>query len=1171
MPETLASTSRIESVSSGIFQQFHSRTVIEGNKQKVHYRLSLDIENKFNTLWLTFSKDDQKHTVTIPLPYLKDGVALLVQNEVERAICNYYLKERGTIVDYITAISLIICGDPTGLIPDHLVKGTPFIQRIIDSFQYGNAPTIVYNLQRAINEIVNKMPLHETYLNSWVMNHRLIIIDPEFDGLTSPAERLAYQVQKNKEYFHMGWTSIGLSDGVLADRNYILTTDIRKLTPFGMRFHNPGRNLYSTLGMVGDELPLVKSESMQDLMDKGLTRKGWNLNTLFVNIPDVFEDQILVDKRHANKFITYRRRYQCFGQLLVSKGDYLKRGHKLSINIAGEIKRLELKAPNMKVEKISKSKTNVGGVETDVYNVVISYRRYFKDGTKFTNLHGNKGVIRLMDLGNMIDPRTGELKPIDVIVGAQSVKKRMNFGQILEALTNNINGDKEVIIDDYFNVDIDLVSEQLVANGFPADGTCLCHTYLGELTGICGTVFWGVIGQPEGSLWQDGATTKKNGRELRTAGLKLSTVEIRALETRFGKDNPVIDEIMTYAQGTDDLHEKFLILKSKRGEVPAEKPIVDVRDVKAVNQNAGVIMDPDLIIGTVVDELFHPGGFVLQLPIACEVRLDAETHELVSEGMPAGPAQEGQIVHVYDKIYIPHSNLRKCWKHDTSKLGLSEIGALVNNIIISSNRLIVRPEDAVNYMLFYNAVCAYFRRISNMMGSKRGDISTYGMAVRYPYSAKAKATLSNALPKNTVEIHKNMAKDLNVSNGDIVLAERFPCLGFMSIRPQKIRVTEDPLCKYTIRVSSNSLGSMSLDFDGDDIYLASFHTPEAKKALKKEWTNPNKACYDIIKQLNKKAGVPHVKCMGLQDYEIVPFYDLDVESHAELVKRATGVKSHTGPVIALAYNIMRLIENSDIADNQRANVAVELFLDKVGNSVFKQKHGVQSLHDIVIDAICTVNVETLVEHGFRRGTSTIICNVIVEKAKALGVYDLARYHKFVKERGTSNIINRIVRTENKIYFASRAQLEGCKLLNHIEQPEVDVPSKLLYWVLSGKSDSVTTPLDTHRQEKALEKLLSEEYKDICRTLHSILDVTFTGKSRLSKEEKLRSCGKAMRKAYSNRNKSKKNNKIKSFGEVMDRAYSNRNKPKKNNKIKSFGETMDRAYSNRNKCTKERRE
>jgi hypothetical protein len=447
--------------------------------------------------------------------------------------------------------------------------------------------------------------------------------------------------------------------------------------------------------------------------------------------------------------------------------------------------------------------------------------------------------------------------------------------------------------------------------------------------------------------------------------------------------------------------------------------------------------------------------------------------------------------------------------------------------------------DSVNYMLYYNAIAAYFRRISNTMGGKRGDISTYGMSVRYPYSAKGKATLTNALPRNTVEIHRNMAKDLNISNGDIALVERFPCLGFVSLRPQKIHITDDPLCKCTIRASGNSLGSMSLDYDGDDIYIASFHTTAAKKALRKEWTNPNKACYDIIKELNKKAGAPHTRCMNLQEYEIISFNNLDIESHAELVKRATGVKSHTGPVIALAYNIMRIIENSNVADNQRANIAIELFLDKVGNSVFKQKHGVLSLHDIVIDAICTANVNVLVEHGFKRGTSTIICNVIIEKAKTLGIYDLVKYHEFVKSKGTSNIINRIVRTENKIYFASRAQLEGCNLLRHIEQPEVDVPSKLLYWVLSGKSDSVTTPLDVHKQEKALEKLFSEKYKDICKTLSSVVDTMFTKGVKPTSKEKLLKFGELVEKAYLNRDKPEEGNKIKSFRKAMEKTYPSR--------------------------------
>ncbi len=49
---------------------------------------------------------------------------------------------------------------------------------------------------------------------------------------------------------------------------------------------------------------------------------------------------------------------------------------------------------------------------------------------------------------------------------------------------------------------------------------------------------------------------------------------------------------------------------------------------------------------------------------------------------------------------------------------------------------------------------------------------------------------------------------------------------------QKIKITDDPQCKYVIRVSKNSLGSLNLDFDGDNIFIAAFHSQAAKTALK---------------------------------------------------------------------------------------------------------------------------------------------------------------------------------------------------------------------------------------------------------------------------------------------------------------------------------------------------
>jgi len=431
--------------------------------------------------------------------------------------------------------------------------------------------------------------------------------------------------------------------------------------------------------------------------------------------------------------------------------------------------------------------------------------------------------------------------------------------------------------------------------------------------------------------------------------------------------------------------------------------------MKYVDQSAGTIVDEEYIKNTIVDDYFAPDGFIMQLPITYQVTLD-DDGEVIHEG--AATITIGTLisekVRVFDKIYIPKSSMRKCWKHDNGKFGLNEIGVLVNNMLVMSHRYLADPQNAIAIRMLYNSVYTYFAKVSKMLGTKRGDISQLGMSVRYPFSAKAVATLSNRLPENTIEIHRNMAKTLRVTNGDVVLVERFPCLGFMSIRPQKVRVTHDDLCKYTIRVSGNNLCSLGLDFDGDVIYLASFHTQEAVALLRKEWEEPNKMCYEVIQQLNNKAGVPETNCFGLHAYNITMFGDLTADTLAGLVDKATGVKSHTGPVIALSYNIMRILENSEVRDDQQVNIAIEVFLDRVGNTVFKQKHGVLSLHSIVMDAICTGDVEMLVKHGFASETSAIICNIIKKKAADVGIYNLYSYHQKAKEKGWSNVINRIV-------------------------------------------------------------------------------------------------------------------------------------------------------------------
>ena len=353
-----------------------------------------------------------------------------------------------------------------------------------------------------------------------------------------------------------------------------------------------------------------------------------------------------------------------------------------------------------------------------------------------------------------------------------------------------------------------------------------------------------------------------------------------------------------------------------------------------------------------------------------------------------------------------------------------------------------------------------------------------------------------------------MANEIMVKTGDVVLVERFPCLGFMSVRPQKVQVTDDPMCKYTIRASGNSLVSLNLDFDGDTLFIASFHTPAAKLALKKEWTNPNPTCYREIKRLNERKGAPHIKCYTLQDYNITPFGDITCDEHAVIVEKNTGIKAQTGPVIALTYNIMRIMENSDLGRDQKVKVAAEMFLEKAAQSVFEQKHGGKSLYEIVIEGVCTANVEMLVEVGFKRGITDKLCNLVTQRANAMGIFDLTKYHQRMKERGGSNLISRIVREQNVIYFASRSQLGALDLLQVLEAPAVDIPSRMWKWVMAGKADKMVTVLEDQINRKGMENIRSANMRSACSALCEVVEDIFNGPTSML-EHKMRELRKTM--------------------------------------------------------------
>lgn len=1052
-------------------------------------------------LLLNFKKGAEIHTVEIPLPFEKSGVTLIQQNNVVRAVCPFWVEAEGAELDYFSVLHHIILNIPMWQISKKDAQATAFLKKVINAFGFGNASIMIYRFQKAINEIINYMPLHETTFNSYIMNNRLIVIDPEFEILKSPEEMLSYQVQKAEKYFP-NWLAFGLSDSNLSSKNYMIKGDVRKLTPFGLYFHNPQRNLYQTFGMKGDEYPNIRSRSMQDLMDKGIARKGWNLFTVFADIPDVFEDQIMVDISHMDKQVEYSTRVQVYGDLLVEEGQKLKTGDVVGRAPDGEKKCFETVCDSAAIDGIRKTMISVGGTATPVINIIIKYKRSFRDGIKLTNLHGNKGIVRFKELGYAIDPITGEKRKIDIIVGGKTVGKRKNYGQVLEAMANCVlevekRNTEALIIEDEWRKPVETIFNTLVKHGYNEDCTMECDTYTGKFTTVCGVVFWGCIKTPEDQIWEEGDTTVRNGKEVRIAGLKFSHVEFKALQTRFGEDNPISDEIMSYAQGGENIREMLIMMESRAGHHP-KKPVLTMDQVKAVNQTSSTIIPGNYIDGTIVDEYFMPDGFNLQLPIPLQTVLN-EKNEYVYEGPPGeinpmlSPESPIKAIYITDKLYIPSGVMRKCWRHDTCNYGLSDIGVLVNNVIVMSQRLIADPQSTTNYTMYFRALRTLFSSVAKILGTKRGAIATYGMAVRYPLSVKATATLSNALPKNTVEIHRSMAKQMNINDGDIVIAERFPCLGFMSVRPQKVKITDDEMCRYTIRASGNSLVSFNLDFDGDTLYLASFHTPEARKALEKEWTNPNPTCYSEITWLNERKGAPHVKGFTINDFEITAFGDLNVHEYSEIVEKNVGVKNQTGPIIAFTYNIMRIVENSTIANDLKSRVAIEMFLEKAAQSVFEQKHGTKSLYEMVIDGVCTGDVEMLTSIGFKRGASEKICNLIKERALSIGVTDLVVFH-LKSKKGGSKIVNAIVRKQNRIYFASRSVLPDILLLESLSAPAVDIPSKMFKWIMSGRNFDTVTEYDKYNQERMLRSVKTETYReaanDFCDVIQNLCSKSF---------------------------------------------------------------------------------
>jgi hypothetical protein len=1027
------------------FNRVISRNMIRCTRMGISApSMGLIINSTDTNIMLNFKYNDNDLILNIPIPYVDETGCEVVRSSdcVVRAVNSYMIKKTNTKDDYLSL-------DYMGFIYWTLIENirdfypeltyTCFLERIINGMFNGNPMLSLGQTQRHIDsKIVNMLPVCESSMKTWAMNKRVVLLDPEFDKLT-PDQKLEYQMEKNRRLFP--FTSIGLSDGVLADQNYILKQDIKCLTPYGEKHHNPQRNLYQTLGMKGKDVPNLMTKSEAALVKAGVTRTGWDLMTAFLTTPDTFEDQIILDNRLRDLSVSETRKFTSYGALLVKTGDRLVYGAIMSAEPDDSEQRFEVHCDDACVEAIDNSSAVINGKEIPTYIITVKITRKFKEGFKITNRHGNKGVIRFAELGMVHDPVRGDI-PLDVIVSCDSIRKRKNFGQVLEALTTLIHGkDSKLTIPDEYCVSTDKMVKTLTANGYKEDGTCDISTVYGNFKAVCGWIFWGITRTPEDQIWTPKETSQTDVSGLRTAGNKVSTIEISALITMMGPNNGAVKEILQYTQGQDLIKEELTIIGSMVGNTDSGTPQVNVSELE-VCEDGSVFHEKEALTNTIHDSSVYPEGAYINLSFKYYVAVSPSMQAPIYESIV--PPAQGLFNRVYeiDKIYMPSELLRRTWQHKTGLVGLSTLGTVLNRFILDCKRYVASndPEDMDSAS---NSIRRYFATVSNAVGGKKGHLSTYTMAVRYPNSVKGVAVQKSELPSNTVEIHHGMAEALGVTHGQLVLCERFPCLGFPSIRIQRVAVTSDDDCKYVIRVSGNSLVSQALDFDGDVIYLMSFFTPQAKRDLTRAFKNPHPKIAEIINELNSKK-VPTTKEMVLQDYELTVFEKLTADSQSSLVERAVGVKAHTGPVIALCYNLMRIIETASKYNDTEFRASMEKFLDKIGNSVFSQKHGTESLQAACIEAVCCANVNKLVELGFPLKESQKLSSIISSKASNLGIFDLIGHYQEAMSGGRSKIINVIVRNENKVYFASRSKLQGPRILDYLKQGPVDIPSHMFF-------------------------------------------------------------------------------------------------------------------------------
>ena len=176
-------SSKVENIINFVKSEFNSRIVLSFLKYNPTKKGSLTVDVHKTEILINLMLNGKTNIIEIPIPYIKDGIEFLSRNNVERPTCNYHHKETGREFAYLDIITELLFGSPNAVLPEGMHRSKSHTMQLIKyGYENDSLDYTVYSIQKQNNYFINKLPIHNTNMNSWVINRRITNIDKGYDS-----------------------------------------------------------------------------------------------------------------------------------------------------------------------------------------------------------------------------------------------------------------------------------------------------------------------------------------------------------------------------------------------------------------------------------------------------------------------------------------------------------------------------------------------------------------------------------------------------------------------------------------------------------------------------------------------------------------------------------------------------------------------------------------------------------------------------------------------------------------------------------------------------------------------------------------------------------------------------------------------------------------------------